>query len=124
METVIYVAVALVAGVAVGKFLLAPQPTLCQIRIPLVPAGNPTSLGDIYVSASARETVLWTGGAATVSGFSFGLNSTQNLHPQAAIVGRDLDSKALSTTAQEKDKSEYRITAGAQTYNGRIIIQK
>ena len=123
METVIYVAVALVAGVAVGKYVLGGGKQGAQIRIPL---GAQTQLGVIYVSVSARETILWTGPDA-VTGFGFGLNGTKNVYPQARILGRDLDSGALSTTATVGDSCDYTITTGtatsSRTYNGRIIIQ-
>jgi hypothetical protein len=118
METVIYVAAALIVGVVLGKVLFK-HPHDCEIKLPAV-----DPLGDVYVSVTARETIRWTAPNASTSSIVITPVAGKNPYPNAGIVSGVAKSGDLSSAVVPGESYTYQLKVGPVTMNGRIIIQK
>lgn len=127
METVIYVAVALAVGYAVGRFSLQPRAIL-QIVVNANAPGS--SLGDISVSKAAGDRVRWTmSGNETFTGApQLGVTTPAGsprpyLNP-VKTSSTQLDSGPLNPAVKVGDETPYTLPGSNRSYNGRIIIQR
>ena len=123
METVIYVAVALVAGVVAGKYLLDGTQRACQISLQ---GGGIIPLGDIYVSVTARETIRWTVAGGSVTSVNISPSGGKNPYQNPTVSGGAGLSGALSSNLAPAEIYSYSLgaTGATSNLNGRIIIQR
>ena len=125
METVIYVVVALVAGVVVGKVL--PRPRV-EVNKPVNPNDPNKDLGNTCVSKQARDTVKWTASSGTIGVPIFGPsnpsgNPTPYENPSSASQ-QVVNSGSLNTNVVVCTIHPYTMPSSGGVLNGRIIIQK
>ena len=123
METVIYVAVALVAGVVVGKYLLGGDSA--RLRDIAASGGHHSARRHLRLR-NRRETIRWTMLNGSVTSVTITPIGGRNPYPNAAASGGAGLSGALSSAVSPGESYPYLLgaTGGTSNLNGRIIIQR
>ena len=126
MEIVIYVVVALLVGVVVGKRL--PRPRVL-VSVPVNPQHPSKEIGNTCVSKDGRDTVKWSATSPDAIGLPTFLaaippgSPNPYLNPSAPSQ-QVVNSGALNTNAVVCSIHPYTMPSSGGVLNGRIIIQK
>ena len=118
MDTAIYVVVALIAGVVVGR-ISRRRKALLSVNVD--PANK--DLGNTCVSRTAADTVRWIINAPATIGLPV-FQGTSPFPNPVQTTSQRVDSGALSATAVPCTIIPYTLPAPTGPYNGHIIIQK